>query len=513
MRSLFRTTYVLPTMNNTEFSAERFPSLKLSADQRTDLDLTTDELTALLAEATAMITRRYASLPDADAFNAHSVDTIIDYFNEPLPESPEAIDHLFERVEKQLFDTATLNIAPKMFAYVMAGGNHVSMVADLLTSAINQNGAKWHLAPAMTEIEKRVIQWTADFIHLPGHQAGAMVTSGSSANLAGLNIAKNRHFAAQNIRENGWFGMKPAIVYTSVETHNSVTKSIEFLGIGRNNLRMIPVDHSLRMDLNALTQTIEQDIADGYQPFCVIANAGTVNSGAIDPMDAMADIAEQYSLWFHVDGAYGALAASVAELAPLYKGMERADSVALDFHKWLYQPYEVGCVLVKNWDILQTSYYTPASYLTMGGKDADRFNVNEHHFDLSRNGKAFKIWLSLKAYGAGAFRQMIAKDVALAKQLADMIRQDATLELISHHPLGICCFRYCPAGLDDDVAINDFNKQLIPALEQDGRIFITGTTIYNKFVIRACLINHRLQLENIQYLLTVIKDVAQSKQD
>ena len=480
------------------------------ARDKQSLDVPLDEFQGYLNEAIELVLRRYRSLAEDPAYPAPDAAELAALFDESLPEQGMAVTALLDEVDAKVFDNATLNIGPKMFAYVMAGGNQVSVIADLLTSALNQNVAKWHLAPALTEVEKLVFRWMGKFIGLPHHRAGALVSGGSAANLTGLTIGRNVFFEQDDIRETGLFGCKPFTVYASVETHNSVDKSVQQLGIGRRQYRKIPVNSDCRIDIPALVARIEEDLAGGLRPFCLVGNAGTVNTGAIDPLDALADVAQRYGLWFHVDGCYGGLAASMPELREHYAGLARADSVALDFHKWLYQPFEIGCTLVRDWQTLRRSYFTPASYLDSGDEASGRININEHHFALSRNGKALKVWMSLKAYGAGAFREMIAKDIALTRYLAGQVDAAEDFALVPGGKLGIVCFRFLgrEGEAADERNIDSLNVELIPALEADGRVFITGTRLFGRPVIRACTINHRTQRRDMDYLLVVIREVG-----
>lgn len=465
----------------------------------------------LLLQTKDLVLDRYRKMDKVNAFSGVTPAQVEEWFNEAIPEEGMDKELLLKLVEEKVIGPATNNIAPKMFAYVMAGGTQVSVLAELIATAVNQNTGKWHLAPIMCELEKRVIQWGADFIGYDSGAAGVLVSGGSAANLTGLTVARNIYFEKEGVRQKGLFGMPPMMVYASDETHGCVDKSIDLLGIGMDNYRKIPCLEDCTIDLEALEAQIKADLAEGYRPFCLIGNAGTVNTGAIDPLDKLADIAEQYDLWYHVDGAYGGLAAAVSNLNPRYKGMEKADSIAVDFHKWLYQPFEAGCTLVKSWDQLRRAYYKKASYLSTDPDSDGRLDFNEHYFQLSRSAKALKIWMSFKAYGAQQLRDMIEKDVELTHYLADQVDAAPDFELSNRPDLAIVCFRYT-GGLDvnlDKAMIDKLNKDIIPALEQDGRVFITGTQLHQQPVIRACLINHRMQKEHVEYLIHVIQEVGQ----
>ena len=472
------------------------------------LDLNPVEFRKLLNRSSDLVIEQFEQIAEQKGYCAYSQQQVESWFNEPIPESGMEMEALLSYANEKVLQTATGNLGPHMYAYVMAGGTQVSIVAEKLAATINQHLGKWHLGPAMNEIEKRVVQWGADMIGYAHNAGGVMVSGGSAANLAGLTVARNVFFERLGVRKKGMFGIKPFAVYASNEVHGCVDKSLEILGIGTDQLRKIPTLADFSIDIGALKQAIETDLDAGIQPFCVIGSAGTVNTGAIDDLNALADVADQYSMWFHVDGAYGGLAACLPELKAQYTGIEKADSVAIDFHKWLYQTFEAGCVLVKDWSTLKRAYYKEADYLDTQAEEEDgRLDFNKHYFQLSRNAKAFKVWMSIKAYGFAALRHMIQKDIDLARYLADQVEAAADFELSARSDLAIACFRYVGELTHED-DIRELNQKLIPALEKDGRVFITGTKLNGQFVIRACLINHRKNEATTNYLLQVIREVA-----
>lgn len=475
------------------------------------LDYSLETFERLLHKGTDIVIERYADLDEALTYAGHSPHEIENWFDESIPSEGMDAEALLDQVKTKIIDNATMNIGPHFYAYVNTGGTQISIIAELLATAINQNLGKWHLAPAMCELEKRIISWTAELIGFGTNAGGVLVSGGSAANLAGLTVARNIMFEKENIREKGLFGMSPFIVYASEEVHGCVDKSIELLGIGMNNFRKIPTDEESKIDLKMLKEQIEKDIKDGFQPFCLIGSAGTVNSGAIDPLNELADIADKYKLWFHVDGAYGGLAGALDEIKPLYKGMERADSIAIDFHKWLYQPFEAGCVLVKGWDDLKRTYYKTASYLSTDTQTDNRFDFNHYNFQLSRNAKALKIWMTFKAYGSEKIKRAIKKDIDLTLYLEEQLKIAEDFELCNTSALSISCFRYTGSiknTKDDAALIDQLNIDIIPDLETDARVFITGTTLKDRPVIRACQINHRKQKEHIDFLIKVIREVG-----
>ena len=473
------------------------------------LDFSEKEYKQLLDKSTELVLKQFDTIQTQKGYHDHPQMEVESWFDEKLPEDGMDPTQLLNEVETKVLNTATGNLGPHMYAYVMSGGNQMAIVAEKLATTINQNQTKWHLAPAMNEIEKRVIHWTAEMLGFPSDSGGVLVSGGSAANLTGLTVGRNIFFEKEGIRKTGLFGKKPFVVYASEEVHSCVDKSVELLGIGTNHLRKIQTNASFQIDIDALENQIERDLAEGFQPFCIIGNAGTVNTGAIDDLEALANLAEQYNMWYHVDGAYGALAALLEDLKPEYKGMERADSIALDFHKWLYQPFEGGCTLVRSWDNLRRTYFKKAAYLdTELANDGNRLEYNEHYFQLSRNAKAFKVWMSIKAYGMKRLRDMIQKDIDLTDYLNEQVKKSKDFELVADSKLAVSCFRYVGNMTSKEEIVN-FNRLLMPELEKDGRVFIMGTQLKGDYAIRACLINHRKSKETTDYLLEVIREVAE----
>lgn len=476
------------------------------------LDLSNEEFEQLLNKSSELVLDKFNGMETRKAYHAFTQNEVESWFDQELPES--GMDHhdLLAEVKEKVLDTATDNMGHHMYGYVMAGGTQMSIIAEKLVATINQNTGKWHLGPAVAEIEKRVISWGAQMIGYDANAGGILTSGGSAANLVGLTVARNIFFEKMGVRQKGLFGLKPFTVYASKEIHGCVDKSLQLLGIGTDHLRKIETNADFTINLDALQSQINDDISSGFQPFCLIGSAGTVNTGAIDDLDALSEIANTHNMWFHIDGAYGGLAAALPSINEKYKGLEKADSVAIDFHKWLYQPFEVGCVFVKSWDTLRKAYFKKADYLdTELEGDMGRVDFNEHCFQLSRSTRALKVWMSLKAYGFSNFRKMIQKDIDLTHYLANQIEASDDFEMKSQSDLAVVCFRYT-GNLGSEENISSLNEQLIPALEKDGRVFITGTKLNDEFVLRACVINHRKQKETMDYLLNVIRDVAKKIQ-
>ncbi len=472
------------------------------------LDLDSKAFEDLLQKSSELVLNQFKELETKKAYHDFPQKEVESWFDEPLPFQGMNDDDLLALTKEKVLDTATNNLGPYMYAYVMAGGSQMSIIAEKLAATINQNVGKWHLSPAINEVEKRVVQWAGEMTGFGRNIGGVLVSGGSAANLTGLTVARNILFEKDTIREKGLFNIRPVTVYSSTEVHGCVDKSIEELGIGTDHLRKIDTKKDFTINLEVLERTIQEDIDKGFTPFCIIGSAGTVNTGAIDDLTALSRIAKKYGLWFHVDGAYGGLAATLPSIKKEYKGMELADSVAVDFHKWLYTSFEVGCLLVRDWDTLKRTYFRKAAYLdNTFEQDKGRLDFNEHYFQLSRNAKALKVWMNLKFYGFTAIQEMMQKDIDLAHYLADQVEKCIDFELHSVSHLAVTCFQY-KGKLTSQKEITRLNQQLIPALEKDGRVFIAATTLKGKFALRACLINHRMHEGTVDYLIHVVRDVG-----
>ncbi len=402
-------------------------------------------------------------------------------FRTPLPESG-----MGEEALSGLPDVMRLSRVQngRFFGYVLGSGEPVGAVADLLASVLNQNVTAWRSGPAAVTIEQTVVSWLAEAIgcsEFHGHLTGG----GSSANLMGLAMAREKKVAANES------GMRPgAVVYASSEIHMSIPKSVALLGIGRDNLRLISTDGSFRMIPEELEARIAQDKADGKTPVAVVASAGAVNTGAVDPLRQIAEIARRYETWFHVDGAYGALAAMADR--EKFDGLELADSISLDPHKWLYQPLDCGCLLYRSSEAAQKTFAHSGDYARALSLDpVEGFAFFEESLELSRRFRALKLWLSLRYHGFSAFRESISKDLAHARRLADAIKRETQLELLAPVELSAVCFRHVGIGQQSEEELNRFNLALLKRVVERGRVYLSNASLRGKFALRACLVNHR----------------------
>ena len=425
-------------------------------------------------------------------------------FDGALPEQGIG-EAAFDDLPKVLGSSRAQN--SRFFGYVLGSGEPVAATADLLASVLNQNVTAWRSGPAAVMIEKTVVKWLTEAIGCPGFR-GYLTGGGSAANLMGLAMARE---AIAPANERGV--TTDAVVYASQEVHMSIPKSVALLGIGRDNLRLIPVDSSLRMDTIELERQIASDKAAGKIPVAVVASAGTVNTGAIDPLARIGEIARGNGLWFHIDGAYGALAA-IADRTK-FEGMELADSISLDAHKWLYQPLDCGCLLYRSAEAAQKAFSFTGDYArALSADPIEGFAFFEESVELSRRFRALKLWLSLRYHGLSAFRESIKKDLAHARRLADSIERAPELELVGRGALSAVCFRYREDARSSDDALNRLNSLILQHTQKRGRIYLSNAVLAGKFCLRACIVNHRTKNADVDAVLPEVlaaaKEVAAS---
>ena len=353
-----------------------------------------------------------------------------------------------------------------------------------------------------------MIEWLAELMGFPKNSSGVLMSGGTMANLVGLAVARHAR-AGFDLRSEGLHAGPPLRVYASAEVHSWAQKSVELFGMGNESLRKVPANSDMRMNVNELGRMISDDRAAGLRPICVIGTAGTVNSGAIDDLNAVADVCAAEKLWFHVDGAFGALARLVPDLAPLLVGMERADSLAFDLHKWMYLPYEIACVLVKDGAMHEAAFSLTPSYLTDEGRGviAGGLPFADRGIELTRNFKALKVWLSLKAHGVDAFARLIAQNVGQARAFAVRVAKIPGAVLAAPVSLNIVCFRLAPEGHTPEQA-DALNKELLLRIQETGLAIVSGSRIHDRYVIRVACSNHRSRWEDFEALAEGVERIG-----
>jgi glutamate/tyrosine decarboxylase-like PLP-dependent enzyme len=429
-----------------------------------------------------------------------------------LPDTGTDAGALLTQTATHLFDHSLFNSHPRFFGYITAPASPIGILGEFLAAAVNANVGGWMLSPAATEIESQTIRWIAELIGYPVPCGGLMVSGGNMANMVGFWAARAAK-AGWNVREDGVRAdaARRLRAYGSAETHTWIQKAADLTGLGTSSVRWIPTDAERRMDLGALRRTIEADLAAGDLPFLVVGTAGSVSTGAVDALPAIAKVCEEYGMWFHVDGAYGGFAAASPEAPADLAGLASADSVAVDPHKWLYAPLEAGCALVRDPEALRGAFsYHPPYYHF----EEQATNYVDYGPQNSRGFRALKVWLALRHVGASGYREMITEDIRLSRALTDAVRATPELQWFTQD-LSITTFRFVPTDLRaqaGDAAVEQhldaLNRELLDRLQRGGEIFVSNAIVNGRYVLRACIVNFRTSLEDVNAVPEVVVRVG-----
>ena len=426
-----------------------------------------------------------------------------------LPDNGTDPKLLLEEAAGALFDHSLFNGHPRFLGYITSSAAPIGMLGDLLASAVNPNVGAWILSPMVSEIESQTIRWLAEMIGYPENCGGLLVSGGTMANFVGF-LAGRRAKVTWDIRSKGFSEeRKNPRIYASKETHTWLEKAADLFGFGTDAICWIPTKPDQKIDVRILEQRILEDQEAGYLPIMVVGAAGTVSTGAVDPLPQLAAVCRKYDLWFHVDGAYGAAAAVLPEASDDLKGLAEADSVALDPHKWLYSPLEAGCVLVQDARLLKDTFSFHPEYYHFGGKSTDEpTNYYEYGLQNSRGFRALKVWLSLRHVGRSGYEQMIRDDIALAHALYKAVAEEPLLEALTCS-LSITTFRYVPddlpTGFDrTESYLNELNEELLDRLQSGGEAFVSNAMVGGKYALRSCIVNFRTSLKDIEVLPEIV---------
>ncbi|HTC79594.1 MAG TPA: pyridoxal-dependent decarboxylase [Terriglobales bacterium] len=467
------------------------------------LDIPTDDFRRLAAQVTDLAAEYLASMDSRPIFPHTTGEQTVGLFQATIPEEGQGA-----KVFTGLWDIVDHGRAQngRFFGYVLGSGEPVGAIADLLASVLNQNVTAWRSAPAAVTLERTVVSWLAEAIGCAGFQ-GSLTGGGSLANLMGLAMAREAKAPAN---ERGLPG-RQCVVYASDEVHMSIPKSVALLGMGWENLRLIPTGRDFRMVPAALERAIQDDKAAARTPISVVASAGTVNTGAIDPLPEIAAIVRRHNLWLHIDGAYGALAAIAAPAK--FAGLESADSISLDPHKWLFQSLDCGCLLYRDASAAQRAFSHAGDYAKSLSTDPiEGFAFFEESIELSRRFRALRLWLSLRYHGMRAFREAIRRNMDLASRLGAAIASHPEFELLAPIELSAVCFRHNPQKSANNEDLNHHNAALLKQLIKRGRVYLSNATVHGKFALRACIVNHRTTEADVDSVITEVLSAAEGIQ-
>jgi aromatic-L-amino-acid decarboxylase len=464
----------------------------LGDDQLLQLDAPREEV---LLRAAALITDAWRSFDQARPGQPVVDERVRAMLREPLPQAPEPVTQALQEAA-EILDESIAQPRPRYFAFVGSSGLPIGVVADALASCYDVNLAVY--SGAASDIEEQAVRWVGELVGFPVG-GGAFTSGGTISNLSALAAARER--ALPGTRLTGMTGVRPA-VYCSQEVHYSVMRAVELLGIGGANVRALPMDDRRRLRPDALGEAIDRDVAAGVTPVAVIATAGTTLTGAIDPIGPIADVCAERGVWLHVDGAYGLAAAALPSMADTFSGLDRADSVSLDAHKWLYLPKACGVILVRRREDLHHSFAHDEGYLP---HERDEPHAVDVTLEYSRPFRALKLWLAFRAHGAEAFRRAIERNMAQARLLHDEVTRHPDLESLGEPQLSIVPFRHVPAGISD---LNAHNARLGFQLQQDARVYVAPALIDGAVYLRPCIVNFRTSDDDVLALVDIAREVG-----
>jgi len=420
---------------------------------------------------------------------------------EEMPEEPDSFERIFETCQRDVAPNAIQLDHPRFFAFIPSAPNFVSVLAEALMAGTNVFAGTWLESSGPSQVELVVIDWFKKILRMPATAAGLLVSGGSVANLTSLAVA--RHAVLKDRTEG-------ATVYCSDQTHASVDRGLRILGFQDDQVRRMPCDSEYRVSIAPLAEAVREDLKAGRRPFAVIANAGTTNTGAIDPLPDLADLAREHSLWFHVDAAYGGFAALTQRGQKLLRGIERADSVVLDPHKWFYCPFETGCAIVRNGRWMRDTFRILPEYMRDVEREEHEVNFCDYGLQLTRSFRALRVWMAVKTLGARRFREVIDQCLDLTEYAALLFERSPHIELVTRPQLGIFTFRYIPdripAGATDTAAFLDrLNEDLEARIISSRRLMLSSTRLQGRYLLRFCVLNHRARKADVLAALRLIE--------
>ena len=470
------------------------PALDASED-RGSLEMAPEVMLDLARKAAETLVERIHGLPQDNAWEGDFQQALDAKLREDPPETGRPPAEVIERVAREVLPFATRLDHPRCFAFIPSSPTWPGILADFMAAGFNINQCTWLVASGPSAVELVVVDWLKHWLGYP-ESAGGLLTSGGSAASVDAFVAARE--AAGNPER--------ATVYMSDQSHSAHVRAARIIGVRPECTRLLPTDERFRLDVDALARAVADDRAAGFNPIAVCANAGASSTGAIDPLEAMADFCDAEGIWLHADAAYGGFAVVTEKGKELLRGIERADSVNVDAHKWFFQPYEVGGLLVKDASTLERAFEVHHDVLQDTIWGANHPNFSDRGLQLSRSARALKIWMSVQTFGMAAFRQAVSRGMELAARADEYVRESPMLETVNPASLGIVCFRVNPAGRDlDEEALEKANRNVLARVFWEDRALISSTTLANKFSLRLCIINHNTTWNDVRETLEAIE--------
>ncbi len=434
----------------------------------------------------------------------------------PVPQDGEPAGRLLDEAATLLFENSVLFGHPRFLGYIVSSPAPIGALADLLAASVNPNVGAWYLSPMATEIELQAVRWIGEMLGYPAGCGGILTSGGNMANFVGF-LAARRAKAPWDVRTEGVCRRQgpPLCFYASSEAHTWVHKAADLFGLGTGAIRWVETDAEQRLDLAALERLIREDRAGGRHPFLVVGSAGTVSTGAVDPLPRLSELCRREGLWLHVDAAYGGFAAGVPGSPPDLAGLAMADSVAVDPHKWLYAPLEAGCALVREPDRLRDAFEYRPPYYQSHGDSEDAIDFHSRGPQNSRGFRALKVWLGLRLAGQRGYRQMISDDMSLARALFETASRHADLE-VGTLGLSIVTFRYVPPDIASSAAPRDeeyldrLNRELVERLQQEGEVYLSNAVVGGRYLLRACIVNFRTSERDVAAIPEIVARVGRA---
>jgi aromatic-L-amino-acid decarboxylase len=466
------------------------------------LDL--EDLETHLAKVVKLVANHIKNISGQPVVPRISHEELFNLIPHELPHEGIGVESAIEDVKRLVAPHCTKIGHPRFLAWIVTSPSPAGTIGELLNVGLNQVPLSYKGGPAATVLEEIVVKWFSELFGCSDDPGGVLVSGGTTANLTALAVAREMH-APLAMRQGLQRAKRALTMYVSDQGHMSVDRSAGILGIGAEQVRKIPTDSKFKMRLDLLHEQIEKDRKGAFEPFCVVAQAGAVNTGSIDPISELADICAQDNLWLHVDAAYGGGAILSSEGAALLKGMDRADSIATDPHKWFFIPVEAGCTLIKRRENLYNTFKCKAGYL---GEETSTDYMN-YGFQLTRASRALKIWFSLRAYGVKRLSRIIERNLCLAKEFKKKLKDDGCWEVLAPVELSIICFRFVPNARWSEDDLNQLQYKILAELEASGEAYITPAILKGRVALRICFANHRTTSEDSEVLLSLLSKIGQ----